>query len=208
MSIHKLSICQFSLRSVFIFLTAALCLWAAAIEKVDVQRDREGFPRVEVKTRLRWHLTFHRFYWSIHDLDNLTERNGSCWVLRLWNQPTNCSIVYDNYDGYWREYSRRSEVPIIDWRESAKQSRALHREIRLFEGPCLIVVAVVLFCGCLYSLYLLAAWAEKNKANIAENLIGPICVYATVFSFFCAVAVVLTCLCVLASDVYGILSGA
>lgn len=199
---------QFTIRGGFIFLTAALCLWAVAIEKIDIKRDHEGLPTVEAKTRLRWHFKLHRFRWSIHDLDNDTKKTGSHWVLRAYNVPTDTEIVYDNEPGHWRHFGTHSCHQIyFDYREQAKASRAFQREIRLFQGPFFILSALILFAG---SLLLFEAYFNKVEGWLPESFIGiytPVASLSFLAAFFCAFLIVVICGVVFCIDVFDIVTG-
>ncbi|MGV3605230.1 MAG: hypothetical protein ACO1RA_02400 [Planctomycetaceae bacterium] len=207
MSDHKQSRFQFSLRSGFIFLTAAICLWTVAVEKVDLRRDRDGFPKVEVRTRVRWHVRLYRFHLSIADLDTGEHREGSCWVLRLYNYPTNCTIVFDNSRGHWSEIARRSEVPIVSSQELEKMTKALNREIRLFEGPFLIIMAVILLAISFIPFFAWLGEIDHLRPNVARRCLFAMISIGTASAFCVTFVSTIVCASIFVVDVCTILKG-
>lgn len=206
---------RFSLRTLFIVLTASICLWSAAIEKIEIKQGIVVAPSVEVRTRLRWHFHLHRFHWSIHDLDRDEKKEGSFWVLRCFNVPTRSTITFDNETGHWREYGRRGEVVYFDYREQAKASRALDREIRLFKSPALMLAAIALLGGAYWLVQILIDVhfdAQQKYEHFAVALMdtcfGPVAVFFWLLACLSFLFAVTHCFLLFAFDVYSICSGA
>lgn len=199
----------------FFFLTAAIVLWVAAVEKVEVEQDFEGLPKIEVSTRLRWHLRLQRFRWHSINLDTGEDKSAEFWSLYAYNFPTNCVVTLNNEDWIAHKYiggGPSGESPSdLAWAgfsapELRQRSLAIDREIRLVLGPIYFITTAALFM--LVLIVSEPATRIELKSKTLQETFGFLVGIMVLASFFLSLVCCLTLVFIFLGDVFDILRGA